>query len=254
MDGTLLGADGQIHPQDRRWLTAPDPAAVFVPCTGRPIDGIKHAFADNGLFVDQALPFPLVLQNGALLFEPGEQQCAHIPFSAETRAQLIELVMGFPQVTSLLLDNRDTHMLYPNPFGLQAIERYDFNVQPFTDASRARAFSKVMCISDDPQALRAVEQASDGLEVEGAYSMPIIFELAPPGVSKASGLQQLLDSLALADRRLLAAGDGQNDCTLLELADLSFAPASAPPEIRQFAQHLIDVPAEGLLGPMLARL
>lgn len=254
LDGTLLDAAGRIHPQDRRWLTAPEPPAVLVPCTGRPIDGIKRAFADNGLFVDQSLPFPLVLQNGALLFRPGERRCAHIPFSAETQARLIELVMDFPQVTTLLLDALETHMLYPNPFGLQAIEHYDFTVVPFLDDSRSRAFSKVMCLSDDPQALRAVQRASTELDVEGAYSMPIIFELAPPGVSKASGLQRLLDILDMGDSRLLAAGDGQNDRALLELADQSFAPASAPEEIRRLAQQVIDVPAAGLLGPMLGQL
>lgn len=82
--------------------------------------------------------------------------------------------------------------------------------------------------------------------------MAIIFELAPPGVSKASGLHKLLEHLGLADRLLLAAGDGQNDRALLQAADLAFAPGSAPEEIRLLAGQLIDVPTTGLLGPMLA--
>jgi hypothetical protein len=39
---------------------------------------------------------------------------------------------------------------------------------------------------------------------------------------------------------------------MLQAADLAFAPTSAPEEIRRLAGRLIEVPATGLLGPMLA--
>jgi hydroxymethylpyrimidine pyrophosphatase-like HAD family hydrolase len=150
LDGTLFNKQGQIHPRDREILADPPGEVLLVPATGRPLTSVKRTFARNGLYAQQPLPFPLVLQNGAALYLPGEILVAHFPFDAEIQSRLIQEVRGFPEVTFLFMDQREVYILYPHPFGLEAIERWDFPSQPFEHASREAAFSKLMCLSTQP--------------------------------------------------------------------------------------------------------
>ena len=78
VDGTLVDEQGVIHPADVALLGAEPPAALFIPCTGRPLEGLRRTFAQFGLFVSSNIPLPLVLQNGALIYLPGEVQLAYL--------------------------------------------------------------------------------------------------------------------------------------------------------------------------------
>jgi HAD superfamily hydrolase (TIGR01484 family) len=254
LDGTLIdpaaSPGSSIHPEDILMLAQDDPPALFIPATGRSRGSVRRTFAENGLFEGQQIPLPLVLQNGALLYLPGEVEAAYFPFSWPVQEGLIRLAADFPQITFLLLSKELIHLLNPNSFGLEAVQKYEFAVQDFDPSSQV-AYSKVMCISNHPEALASVAQAGQRLPVEGAYSMPSIFEFNPRGVSKASGVIMLLEKMGLAGSLYFAAGDGDNDRVLLESARLAFAPSSSSPEIRQLADYVLDGSQGGLLGQML---
>lgn len=251
LDGTLLDHDGRLHPEDVRLLTRAGPPAVFIPATGRSLASVRQSFLENNLFAGSPLPFPLVLQNGSLLYLPGEIEAGYFPFSPATQASLYELAKTFPMVTFFWLTQNAVYTLHENAFGRQYARRYKFDIQPFVDTSLEAAISKLMCISPDPRALKSVARAAKGLEIEGGYSMATIYEINAQGVSKANGIRRLLECLELGGRPFFAAGDGENDRAMLEAAALAFAPVSSPAPIRSLAQHVIDVPRRGLFAPML---
>ena len=56
-------------------------------------------------------------------------------------------------------------------------------------------------------------------------------DLAPVGVSKASGLQHVVDALGLAATDVLAIGDGRNDIEMLRWAGRGVAMGQAVPEV-----------------------
>jgi hydroxymethylpyrimidine pyrophosphatase-like HAD family hydrolase len=60
-------------------------------------------------------------------------------------------------------------------------------------------------------------------------------DLAPDGVSKASGLQTVADRLGVAQQDVLAIGDGRNDCEMLAWAGRGVAMGQAPPEVKSVA-------------------
>jgi HAD superfamily hydrolase (TIGR01484 family) len=60
-------------------------------------------------------------------------------------------------------------------------------------------------------------------------------DLAPDGVSKASGLQTVADRLGVAQQDVLAIGDGRNDCEMLTWAGRGVAMGQAPPEVKSVA-------------------
>ena len=63
-------------------------------------------------------------------------------------------------------------------------------------------------------------------------------DLAPVGVSKASGLSYVVDQLGLEPSDVLAIGDGRNDVEMLTWAGRGVAMGHAPDEVREVADDV----------------
>jgi HAD superfamily hydrolase (TIGR01484 family) len=68
-------------------------------------------------------------------------------------------------------------------------------------------------------------------------------DLAPEGVSKASGLEWVCRDLGVAQADVLAIGDGRNDSEMLAWAGRGVAMGQAPVEVRAAADH-VTAPVE----------
>ena len=122
-----------------------------------------------------------MLQNGSLLYLPDEIQMSYVPFNMETQKTLICLAKDRPEMTFLFLGVKEIHLLWPSQFGLVSVEKYEFEVVPFTDQSVSCPFSKVMCISNVVRDLSALAQFVKWMPVDTAFSTPTIFEITPQG-------------------------------------------------------------------------
>jgi hydroxymethylpyrimidine pyrophosphatase-like HAD family hydrolase len=79
-------------------------------------------------------------------------------------------------------------------------------------------------------------------------------DIAPDGVSKARGLQVVVDALGLAAADVMAVGDGRNDLEMFAWAGRSVAMGQAPAEVRDAADEVCgDVTSDGL-ADVLERL
>jgi Cof subfamily protein (haloacid dehalogenase superfamily) len=71
-------------------------------------------------------------------------------------------------------------------------------------------------------------------------------DLAPTGVSKASGLERVCEELGVAAADVLAIGDGRNDVEMLRWAGRGVAMGQAPLEVQESADFVTDtVEADG---------
>jgi HAD superfamily hydrolase (TIGR01484 family) len=251
LDGTLLNEREEIHPADCRILAGEMKSALFIPATGRTLESIQRTFHRNGLFNDRKIPLPLVLQNGSLLYGGNEIFQSYHPFTPEVQENLITAAMQFKHVTFLFMDDGETHILSTTSTGLEAAERYEFTTHLFTPASRKLHFSKIMCIPEQPGDLNGFPKMIDLLPIERAYSTPTILELTPQGINKGGGLHRLIEALDLSPRLICAAGDGENDLSLCDLADMFLVPTGALEQVKARASKHVDVKREGLLQPML---
>lgn len=249
-DGTLVDSRGRIHSHDIEILSG-ERHAVFIPTTGRPLHSIRRAFEQNGLFVGQPIPFHLVLQNGATVYQPDEILHAQYPFAPDVQAALIEATLNYPQVTFFLFSLAEVHTLWPNEVGMAMARRFALDTQPFVQSSRRRQFTKLMCVAKSPDPLRAFATAISELALERSYSLPTVLEINSVGINKGCILATLLDELGLARTNVIAAGDGENDLPLFDLATLSFSPDTSPAAIRARADYVINVRESGLLAPIL---
>lgn len=253
LDGTLVNDQGFIHPQDVMLLDHPPSEVLFIPATGRPLESVRRTLRKAGLFKETKIPFPLVLQNGSLLYRPDEVQASYKPFDIQTQKTLIALAKGRPETTFLFLGMKEIHLLWPSRFGLASVEKYEFEVVPFTDQSVDCPFSKVMCISNVVRDLSPLAQVAKWMPVDTAFSTPTIFEITPQGINKGSGLLELLCVLGQENIPLYVAGDGENDLPMMQMARVSFAPMNALPDVIKQAHVKLDVDQEGLLRPMMEK-
>jgi Cof subfamily protein (haloacid dehalogenase superfamily) len=78
-------------------------------------------------------------------------------------------------------------------------------------------------------------------------------DLAPQGVSKASGLESICQELGVAAQDVLAIGDGRNDVEMIEWAGRGVAMGQAPPEVQQAADHVTGTVLEDGVASELDR-
>jgi hydroxymethylpyrimidine pyrophosphatase-like HAD family hydrolase len=89
--------------------------------------------------------------------------------------------------------------------------------------------------------------AALGLEHQVIFNKGAVMIL-PPGVNKASGLKVALAELGLSPRNVVAAGDGENDHALLDLAEYSVATANAVSNLKAAADWVTTAPrGDGVL-------
>jgi hydroxymethylpyrimidine pyrophosphatase-like HAD family hydrolase len=79
--------------------------------------------------------------------------------------------------------------------------------------------------------------ANLGLEQQVIFNKGAVMVL-PPGCNKASGLRHALAEIGLSPRNVVAAGDGENDHALLDLAEYSVATANAIPTLKESADYV----------------
>lgn len=253
LDGTLVDENGRIHPNDKNILTAEKPSIVFVACTGRSLDSVKSTFSQNGLFSNKKIPFPLVLLNGTLIYGKDEELLVFNSFSNDEQLNLIKASKGFKEITFLYLTKDNSYVSGESDFGLEMIRKYEFSPLPIDTWSSNSPFSKVMCISNNGEQLRAFENIlrNNNSNLEMAYSMPTIFEITPAGCNKGDGVRRLLSTSSHNKPLVHAAGDGENDLSLISVADNFFVPSTAPLQIRNRATRIVDISLEGLFKQML---
>lgn len=254
-DGTLISSGGEIHPDDAALLNAQDRyPAMFIPATGRPLHSVRRSFERHGIFDDRPIPLPMVLQNGAALYTPGEALLSHHPFSDDIQSPLLEAMMKSPEITFLLFTLGKVHVMWPSEFTRQMARRFDLETRPFEAGSEDVRFTKAICIAEAAETLQAFASNLAGLPLETRYSLETALEINQKNVDKAYGLTKILGALALSDVEVVAAGDGENDIPLLDRADLSFAPETSPQAIRERVDTVIDLRESGLFAPILQKV
>jgi hydroxymethylpyrimidine pyrophosphatase-like HAD family hydrolase len=250
-DGTLVDAGGGIHPGDVAILGG-ETRASLVPATGRPLHAVRHALERHGLAAGGPIPFPMILEGGALVYDAGERELEQRPFEADVEAALVEAMLAAPEVTFMLFNGGAVDMLWPSEAGARMAERFALDTRPFSAGGRA-PLRKVVAVAASAEPLRAFADGTRALPLERSFSLATVLELTRRGVDKASGLRALLRGAA-PGTTVVAAGDGENDLPLFDVADVSFAPSDSPAAIRDRADHVIDLRDAGLLAPILRTL
>lgn len=249
-DGTLVDPEGRIHPEDVAILGS-DTAATLVPATGRPLHSVRTTLRAHGLFADRPVGFPLILENGAMVYDEDEVLRSRHAFADDVRDPLLDAMLRAPELTFILHQGGEVRILHPSEPGDRMAERFRLETVPYDpDRGRADALTKVVCVAATPEPLQAFARETGALPMERAFSLPTVLEFNAEGIDKGAGLAALL-AMRGDGAQVLVAGDGGNDLPLFPLADVAFAPEESLQAILDLADRVVDVRERGILAPML---
>lgn len=234
VDGTLVDWDNNMTPTLREAVRdVAAQGAHVVLSTGRSVPGVIDA-ADKLGFDDGIA----VASNGA------------VTFSYHPVEVLTTVTFDARETVKLLLDHVPDAAVAVEEIG----RGYRIN-KPFPDGEItgemilqtieelvAEPVTRVIIRSPDQSAEEFIELA-ERLGLHGTnyfVGYTAWLDLAPSGVTKASGLESVASRLGVARSKVLAIGDGRNDLEMLRWAGRGVAMGNAPVEVQDAADGVTE--------------
>ncbi|MDP9806285.1 hydroxymethylpyrimidine pyrophosphatase-like HAD family hydrolase [Trueperella bonasi] len=250
VDGTILHHDTTLSARVREAVQAHIAGGThIVIATGRGVQATQIAL--EALGIDSGIA---VVSNGAMILSIGESDdglettefnggvaSANVPvrlLRAHTfhpREEIELIAKGLPEaVIAVESLSGPTRISGPFPEGEMLTETVLVPVDELVVPDTTRVTIRAPHMS----ALEMLEAIQDlGLQgVEYAVGWSAWMDLAPTGINKAVGLQEVAD--ILGTRASITVGDSGNDCEMLAWADVGVAMGNARPYVASFADTM----------------
>lgn len=234
IDGTLLDAHEYITPTVREAVgRARDAGAHVVLSTGRSTFGTTRVIEDLDLTGGYA-----VTSNGAVTFSywPVEVMSTSTFDARETVKLLLEQVPDAMVAVEVI--GRGYRVNKPFPVGEITGELWIESVEELV----AEPVTRVI-IRDPSQSAEEFVELAERLGLQGTnyfVGYTAWLDLAPEGVSKASGLASIARILGVDPADVLAIGDGRNDVEMLRWAGRGVAMGQAPLSVQDSADDVTE--------------
>lgn len=205
---------------------------------------------------------PVIVYNGAFILENGTNRLlAENYFERETAEDLLKI----------LLDRQIYPLVYSYTDGR---ERYAYLEERINPATRAFVKSRkdarrtpvkeqaalfagnifyLTCIGEEEKLAAVHAQLKERYQCiyqRDIYSGEQWLEILPHAATKANAVLQLKEKMGC--ERVVVFGDGENDRSMFEIADRSFAVANAVPSLKQMASGILGSNNEDSVAKWLA--
>ncbi len=247
VDGTLLDLAERVAPDVRAAVLAVVDAGVpVVLATGRAVFGTERALEILGLTDGHA-----VASNGAVLFSYYPVEVfARTTFDARPAVEaVLRRVPDALVAVEVVGDGFRVNRHFPE--GEITGQMWVENVESLVREPVTRVIIRDPQSSADDFMRLAPQLGLHGINYFVGYTAWL--DLAPEGVSKASGLATLADRLRVDAADVLAIGDGRNDAEMLTWAGRGVAMGQAPPEVREIADAITGTLTEDGVAQELRR-
>ena len=235
MDGTLLDENGQVPPETFDLILALRERGVrFVASSGRRYDRLCDFFSPVKDHMD------FVASNGAQVFADGVQIDREV-YSHLAIRRLAKTVAMFPNMHLALFDETRSYLLDDEArFEREVDKNLPNPVRVFDVPSPQTSILKASVYCDDAvmdMAYILTRELDDDFVF--APSGRKWIDVMQRGVSKATGIQQVLDAHGIQASEMMAFGDSMNDYEILRMAGTSVAMGNARSAIKQIATKVI---------------
>ncbi len=230
VDGTLVDHDGDMTDAMREALRRAADEHEVVISTGRSVGAtvpiVKAAGVQHGFAVCSNGAVTLGIENGehrviaTRSFQPG-QALATLREVAPKAHYAVEMADGTFHATPGFQDAS---------FGVRAIEN---DIEELMQLEAVRVVVHVPDLS--PQEFSRVVAESGVQGVEYAIGWTAWLDMAAPGISKASALEEIRAELGIDRARTVTVGDGFNDTEMLQWAGVGVAMGQAPQGVKDSA-------------------
>ncbi|GGE26101.1 haloacid dehalogenase [Marinithermofilum abyssi] len=248
IDGTLVTAMKEIPEINREHINRFRKAGGwFTLATGR-------SYREAQRFIQQLrVDLPVILCNGALIFEPDSQQVtpvAHLERDVVLSA-LQEIQRTAPSVDTFVYTANTVYATRIGPLAQAGLDSAEFHLEMISSFSQLPPVPliKLVAVADET-AMKELHQWGNTTTypVEFVQSSAHYFEVMPKNVSKGAALQTLAERLDLELEQTAAIGDHLNDLRMIQQAGISAAVANAHPQLMQAADVITVSNEEGAVG------
>lgn len=239
LDGTLLNGKKVVTEKNKVALqAAKDQGVKIVICTGRPLRAIRPYLKELNLEGpgDYSITF-----NGGLVQ------------NNDTGAVMEKAALSFEQVNELLQLGRDlslpidvvseevvwslpTAPSYPSIYG-QLNPLLDCRKTTVAQLDPEALYNKAVVAYEqtylDQQIAKIPDHIREGYEV--IKTRDVLLEFMPKGITKAYGIQLLIEDLGIRQEEVMAIGDEENDLPMIAFAGIGVAMENAVPQVKEQA-------------------
>jgi Cof subfamily protein (haloacid dehalogenase superfamily) len=252
IDGTLVGKDGNISPQDREALAKARDSGIKVSLsTGR------AAQACLSLIDQLALDGYHIFFDGALVSNPVSNEEVYVQLLSKG---VVRQAIKFAQLNDINIDLYSTTYYFIAQETWSSKVHHDFfSLQPilvdFDNIWQRERIIKLGLVATSPREAANAEKLylrfKDSLHFSWvrtpAFPGVDFINVVAPGVSKGKALEALASHLGISLTEVIAIGDGANDISLLSLAGLGIAMGNAPAEVKTAADYTtLDIDRGGV--------
>lgn len=251
MDGTLLDENGQVPPETFDLILALREHGVrFVASSGRRYDRLCDFFSP----VKDRMDF--VASNGAQVFADGVQIDREV-YSHLAIRRLAKTVAMFPNMHLALFDRTKSYLLDDEDKFVREVDKDLPNVERIYELP-----------SPQVSIIKASIFCDDGNVMDNAYVLQRelggLFTFAPsgssyidamqPGISKASGIAQVMEYHGIDASEVMAFGDAMNDYEIICFVGTGCAMANGRPALRAVADRVIGSNVEHAVQSEMRRV
>ena len=251
MDGTLLDENGQVPPETFDLILALRERGVrFVASSGRRYDRLCDFFSP----VKDRMDF--VASNGAQVFADGVQIDREV-YSHLAIRRLAKTVAMFPNMHLALFDRTKSYLLDDEDKFVREVDKDLPNIERIYELP-----------SPQVSIIKASIFCDDGNVMDNAYVLQRelggLFTFAPsgssyidamqPGISKASGIAQVMEYHGIDASEVMAFGDAMNDYEIIRFVGTGCAMANGRPALRAVADRVIGSNVEHAVQSEMRRV
>ncbi len=252
VDGTLVGANGVVHPAI--WDAASRARAAGVRlaiCSGRPAFGLAHAYAVR-LDADGWHSF----QNGASVLHLGTSASRSAQLADEVVALLVARAERSGRVLELYTDDRFAVVNdSPRVRAHAALLGVPFEPRPLARLPGPYVRAQWLLANDD--AAQVLAETHPALELSPSTSpvMPdtTFVNMTPAGVTKATAVRTIALSYGISLDQVMFVGDGGNDAPAMRIVGYPVAMQNAEAELHHIATQVVGHVDDGGLADALER-
>ncbi len=251
MDGTLLDDNSQLPPETLDCINQVEDAGIqFVIATGRRYDTASSFFGA----VSERMDF--VASNGAQVVSSGRLIDQEV-FSGSALRKLRNVVAEFDMLHLSLFDRRQSFLVDDFSCYVGELDK-DFPEPRIVGwPSPDVAIIKASVYCDQPDAIMDMAYLLSrevGEKFIFAPSGQHYIDVLQKGVSKVTGVGELLSMYGIGLDEVLAFGDSMNDYELMREAGMSCAVSNARPAIKQIASKVIGSNVEHAVQREMLRI
>ena len=251
MDGTLLDENGQVPPETFDLILALRERGVrFVASSGRRYDRLCDFFSP----VKDRMDF--VASNGAQVFADGVQIDREV-YSHLAIRRLAKTVAMFPNMHLALFDRTKSYLLDDEDKFVREVDKDLPNVERIYELPSPRvSIIKASIFCDDGNVMdnAYVLQRELGGLFTFAPSGSSYIDAMQPGISKASGIAQVMEYHGIDASEVMAFGDAMNDYEIIRFVGTGCAMANGRPALRAVADRVIGSNVEHAVQSEMRRV